>query len=209
MIVHRIEVVEGSLTLGTEVVARVSAGPRADTQRNHTATHLLHAALRTVLGDAAQQAGSLVDPDRLRFDFSWGEPVTAEQLREVERLVNAEIVRNEEVNKQTMSMDDARGRGAMALFGEKYGDVVRVVTVGDGDFSVELCGGCHVDRTGDIGLFSLLSERGVAAGVRRIEAMTGRGAVERLQEREILADQLAGSYQTSFEQLPELLAKRD
>ena len=180
-----------------------------DTQRNHTATHLLHAALRTVLGEAAQQAGSLVDPDRLRFDFSWGEPVTPDQLREIERLVNAEILRNEPVAKNVMAMDEARGLGAMALFGEKYGDTVRVVAVGDGDFSVELCGGCHVDRTGDIGLCNVVSERGVAAGVRRIEAVTGRGAIERLQEREVLAETLAGTYQASFEQLPDLLAKRE
>ena len=150
-----------------------------------------------------------MDPDRLRFDFSWGDPVTREQLREIERLVNAEIVRNQPVTKEVMDMDAARGRGAMALFGEKYGDRVRVVTVGDGDFSTELCGGCHVDRTGDIGLCTVVSERGVAAGVRRIEAVTGRGSVERLQERERLAEQLAGRYQASFEQLPELLAKRD
>ena len=209
LIVSKIVVEEGSLKIGAEVSARVVEPMRSDTERNHTATHLLHASLHDVLGDAAQQAGSLVEPDRLRFDFSWGEPVTPEQLREIERLVNAEIVRNEEVGKQVMSMDDARDRGAMALFGEKYGDTVRVVTVGDGDFSTELCGGCHVDRTGDIGLFSIVSERGVAAGVRRIEAVTGRGAVERLQERERLAESLAGSYQTSFEQLPELLTKRD
>ena len=209
LIVHRIVVEEGPLALGVRVEAEVAQGNRVDTQRNHTATHLLHAALRKVLGEAAQQAGSLVDPDRLRFDFSWGDPVTRDQLREIERLVNAEIVRNQPVTKEVMDMDAARGRGAMALFGEKYGDRVRVVTVGDGDFSVELCGGCHVDRTGDIGLCTVVSERGVAAGVRRIEAVTGRGSVERLQDRERLAEQLAGRYQTSFEQLPELLAKRD
>jgi alanyl-tRNA synthetase len=209
LIVHRVVVEEGVLELGAEVSAEVGEGPRIDTQRNHTATHLLHAALRTVLGEAAQQAGSLVEPDRLRFDFSWGEPVSRDQLREIERLVNAAIVRNEPVNKELMALDAARGLGAMALFGEKYGDTVRVVTVGEGDFSVELCGGCHVDRTGDIGLCAVVSERGVAAGVRRIEATTGRGAIERLQERERLAEQLAASYQTSFERLPELLAKRE
>jgi alanyl-tRNA synthetase len=209
LIVHRIVVEKGRLELGTEVRAEVAAGTRVDTQRNHTATHLLHAALRKVLGDAAQQAGSLVEPDRLRFDFSWGDPVDPEQLREIERLVNFEIVSNQPVGKEIMAIDDARARGAMALFGEKYGDTVRVVTVGDGDFSVELCGGCHVDRTGDIGLCSVVSERGVAAGVRRIEAVTGRGAVERMQARERLAEELAGRYQASYEQLPGLLSKRD
>jgi alanyl-tRNA synthetase len=200
---------EGELEVGASVSAEVAKDPRSDTQRNHTATHLLHAALHEVLGDAAQQAGSLVEPDRLRFDFSWGEPVGQDELLEIERLVNAAIVRNEPVAKEIMAMDDARERGAMALFGEKYGETVRVVTIGGGDFSVELCGGCHVERTGDIGTFAIVSERGVAAGVRRIEAVTGRGAVERMQERERLAGQLAGRYQTSFERLPELLAARD
>ena len=209
LIVCKIVVEEGELEIGTEVFAEVAETSRQDTQRNHTATHLLHAALRKVLGEVAQQAGSLVQPDRLRFDFSWGEPVTPEQLREIGRLVNEEIVRNEPITKDLMAMDDARNLGAMALFGEKYGDTVRVITVGDGDFSVELCGGCHVERTGDIGLCTVVSERGVAAGVRRIEAVTGRGAFERLQERELVADTLAGAYQTSFEQLPDLLAKRD
>jgi alanyl-tRNA synthetase len=209
LIAHRVVVEEGELELGTRVRAEVAEAARADTQRNHTATHLLHAALHEVLGDAAQQAGSLVEPDRLRFDFSWGDPVGKEELREIERLVNAAVVRNEPLSMEYMAMDDARERGAMALFGEKYGDTVRVVTIGDGGFSVELCGGCHVDRTGDIGTFAIVSERGVAAGVRRIEAVTGRGAVERMQQREGLSDQLAGRYQTSFEQLPELLANRD
>jgi alanyl-tRNA synthetase len=209
LIVHRIEIVEGSLSLGAGLHARVFEGPRVDTQRNHTATHLLHAALRTVLGDAAQQAGSLVEPDRLRFDFSWGEPVTADQLREIERIANTEILRNQPVTKQFMKLDEAREQGAMALFGERYGEDVRVVSIGGGEFSRELCGGCHVDRTGDIGLVTVVGERGVAAGVRRIEALTGRGALENLQQRERLAGELAERYQTSFEQLPELLAARD
>jgi alanyl-tRNA synthetase len=209
LIVHRVEVREGELDVGVEVVARVAEGPRIDTQRNHTATHLLHASLRAVLGDAAQQAGSLVEPDRLRFDFSWGEPVTPDQLREIERLTNAEILRNLPVSKQFMQLDEARDAGAMALFGEKYGDEVRVVTVGDGSFSRELCGGCHVERTGDIGLCTIVGERGVAAGVRRMEALTGRGALEHLQERNRLAAELAARYQTSFERLAVLLEGRD
>ncbi len=209
LIVHKVEVRQGSLRTGTEVLAKVAEGPRVDTQRNHTATHLLHAALRNVLGDAAQQAGSLVEPDRLRFDFSWGDPVPPDQLAEIERRVNAEIVRNLPVAKRVMALDDARRVGAMALFGEKYGDQVRVVSVGDGKSSCELCGGCHVDRTGDIGLCTIVGERGIAAGVRRIEAVTGRGAIGHLQTRERLAAALAGRYQTSFERLPELLAARD
>jgi len=209
LITHQIEVRRGSLDKGAAVTAIVAEGPRVDTQRNHTATHLLHAALHSVLGDAAQQAGSLVEPDRLRFDFSWDGPVSFEELQEVERLVNQEIVRNRPLDKTIMPIDQARELGAMALFGEKYGDEVRVVTVGDGEFSRELCGGCHVERTGDIGLCTVTGERGVAAGVRRIEAVTGRGAVELVQERTRLANDLAGRYQTSFEQLPELLDKRD
>ena len=209
LIVHSVKVEEGELELGTEVAASVEEGPRLDTQRNHTATHLLHAALRTVLGDAAQQAGSLVEPDRLRFDFSWGEPVRLEALQEVERMVNSEIVRDREVGKGVMAIDAARELGAMALFGEKYGETVRVVTVGDGSFSRELCGGCHVRRTGEIGTFIIVGERGVAAGVRRIEAVTGRGAVELLQARERLTAELAGRYQVAFEKLPELLEGRE
>jgi alanyl-tRNA synthetase len=209
LIVHRVEVREGRLAVGDEVVAKVAEGPRVDTQRNHTATHLLHAALRAVLGDAAQQAGSLVEPDRLRFDFSWGEPVSPDQLQQIERLVNAEILRNLPVSKEYMALAQARAQGAMALFGEKYQDRVRVVAIGDGEVSRELCGGCHVDRTGDIGLCTIVGERGVAAGVRRIEAVTGRGAIEHLQRRNRLAAALAARYQTSFERLPELLEKRD
>ncbi len=209
MIVHTLTVEEGRLAVGAGVIAAVAVSERLDTQRHHTATHLLHSALRGVLGDAAQQAGSLVDPDRLRFDFNWGEPVSFDQLQEIERRVNQAIVGNEAVTKQYMSVDAARGLGAMALFGEKYGETVRVVSVGEGDFSRELCGGCHVRRTGDIGAFVILGERGVAAGVRRIEAVAGRAAVEFFQGRIRIAADLAGRYQTSFEGLGGLLEKRD
>ncbi len=209
LIVHHLTIEEGRLEVGAAVTGEVTESARAATQRNHTATHLMHAALRGVLGEAAQQAGSLVEPGRLRFDFHWGRPVEPAQLEEIERRVNHEIVRNETVSKQYMGIAAAQEIGAMALFGEKYGDTVRVVTVGDGKVSRELCGGCHVRRTGDIGPFVLLSERGVAAGVRRIEALTGSGAVEHIQERSRLAAELAARYQTSFEGLSELLAKRD
>ncbi len=209
LIVHRVDVTEGRLEKGDTVTATVAERKRLDTQRNHTATHLLHAALHQVLGDAAQQAGSLVEPDRLRFDFSWNGPVSFDQLQEVERIVNAEVIANRPLEKELMPQNRARELGAMALFGEKYGDVVRVVTIGGGEISRELCGGCHVDRTGDIGLCTITGERGVAAGVRRIEAVTGRGAVELIQQRTRLANGLAGRFQTSFEQLPDLLDKRE
>jgi len=143
---------------------------------NHSATHLLHAALRLTLGRHVQQKGSLVAPDRLRFDFSHTEPVTTGELRAVEEIVNREIQANTEVEVARMSYDDAIGSGAMALFGEKYGSEVRVLTMGGG-YSVELCGGTHVGRTGDIGLFRIVAETGIAAGVRRIEAVTGPAAL--------------------------------
>jgi len=203
LVVHHVEVVEGTLSRGAAVRARVTEGARLDTQRNHTATHLLHAALRRVLGPAAQQAGSLVAPDRLRFDFTWGEPVRREQLVEIERLVNAEIVRNLPVEKRWMALEEARAAGAVALFGEKYGERVRVVSIGGGSVSMELCGGCHVERTGDIGLFKIVAERGVAAGVRRIEAVTGRGALEWVERAEALLLETAARFQTAPERIPE------
>ncbi len=209
LIVHNLTVEKGRLDVGISAIAEVTKTERLDTERHHTATHLLHSALRGVLGEAAQQAGSLVHPDRLRFDFNWGEPVTFNQLQEIERRVNQAIIGNEAVTKQFMSVAAARELGAMALFGEKYGETVRVVSVGDGDFSRELCGGCHVRRTGDIGVFVILGEKGVAAGVRRIEAVVGRAAVEFLQERSRIAAELAGHYQISFEGLGGLLEKRD
>ncbi|HET7457159.1 MAG TPA: alanine--tRNA ligase [Gemmatimonadaceae bacterium] len=165
-----------------QVVARVPSDRRRDTERNHTATHLLHAALRRVLGEHVHQAGSLVAPDRLRFDFTHHGPVKGEQLAEIEELVNREVWSGEPVQTTEMPYAEAIAAGAMALFGEKYGDVVRVVSIPD--FSRELCGGTHVRNTSEIGLFKVLSESGVAAGVRRIEAATARGAYEVLRERE-------------------------
>ena len=164
------------------VTARVPSDRRKDTERNHTATHLMHAALRQVLGDAVHQAGSLVAPDRLRFDFTHHGPVNAETLAEVEAIVNREIWRATPVSCSELPYPEARAKGAMALFGEKYGDVVRVVDVPG--FSMELCGGTHVRNTSEIGLFVLLSETGVASGVRRIDALTGPGAFAQLREQE-------------------------
>ncbi|WP_029407112.1 alanine--tRNA ligase [Thiomicrorhabdus sp. Milos-T2] len=164
----------GSVSVGQVLTARIDANGRRSSERNHSATHLLHAALRTVLGTHVQQKGSLVTPERLRFDFSHFEPIKAEQLLEVEKLVNQNIMLNNPVGTNEMDIDSAKEKGAMALFGEKYGDVVRVVDMGD--FSVELCGGTHVCSTGQIGPFRLLSETGIASGVRRIEAVTGEGA---------------------------------
>ena len=161
--------------------AEVVDETRDATRRNHTATHLLHAALRQVLGSHVKQAGSLVAPDRLRFDFVHFSAVTREQLSEIERIVTAQVVRNTTVTTEIRSAEEAIASGAMALFGEKYGDRVRVVNVPG--FSIELCGGTHVRATGDIGPFVITEESGVAAGVRRIEALTGLGAVEWIQQQ--------------------------
>jgi len=185
--VHRVHVESGALTLRDLVTAEVDGDVRNATRRNHTATHLLHAALRQVLGTHVKQAGSLVAPDRLRFDFVHLQPVTHDQIVEIERIVNEQIMRNTPVDTEERSTEEAIAQGAMALFGEKYGDKVRVVSIPG--FSMELCGGTHVSATGDIGFFIILSEGGVKAGVRRIEALTGSGAVEWAQrQRAALAD---------------------
>jgi len=180
---HYGRVIEGEITAGEAVTAKVDPESRHATTLNHSATHLMHAALREVLGDHVTQKGSLVDTARLRFDFSHFEPVTAEQLAQIEKLVNEQIQGNSPVQTEVMGIESATKKGAMALFGEKYGDTVRVLTMGDG-FSVELCGGTHVQRTGDIALFKILSETGIAAGVRRIEAITEARALAYFSETE-------------------------
>lgn len=182
--------VEGCLKLGQTVNANVDKKLRHRTQLNHSVTHLLHAALRKVLGTHVAQKGSLVDPERLRFDFSHFEAMTTEQLAEVEDLVNTQIRRNHQLQIAEMDLEQAKAKGAMALFGEKYDTRVRVVTMGD--FSVELCGGTHVGRTGDIGLFKIVSESGIAAGIRRIEAVTGAAAMAYIsQQQQELAEAAA------------------
>jgi alanyl-tRNA synthetase len=185
------------LKLGDAVAAHIDSDRREHTKRNHTATHLLHAALREVLGTHVQQKGSLVAPDRLRFDFAHFQPVTTDELKRIERRVNEQIRANLNGEIRSMSYDDAVASGAIALFGEKYGDVVRVLRLGD--FSTELCGGTHVRRTGDIGLFKILAEGGVAAGVRRIEAVTGEGAMEYVAQTDELLRNVAGVVRGSRE----------
>ena len=172
----------GVLRVGDEVNAQVDTVSRHRSMWNHSATHLLHSALRRVLGRHVEQKGSLVDPQRTRFDFSHGKPVTEDEIQKIEALVNAAIQKNHEVTARIMKYDEAIKAGALAFFGDKYGDEVRVLTMGD--FSTELCGGTHVRRTGDIGFFKIVSESGVAAGIRRIEAVTGEGALAWVQQQE-------------------------
>ena len=178
---HVGEIKTGELKIGDTVAAKVDEDARGRTMRNHSATHLMHKALREVLGPHVQQKGSLVDPERTRFDFSHNAPVTDDEIRRIESIVNAEILANEPTKARVMAIDNARKEGAMMLFGEKYGDEVRVLDIGT---SRELCGGTHVARTGDIGFFKVLSEGGVASGIRRIEATTGRGALDYVQTQE-------------------------
>jgi alanyl-tRNA synthetase len=197
-IVHFGSVEQGALKTGDKLEAVVDADRRQAIRLNHTATHLMHAALRQVLGEHVTQKGSLVAPDRLRFDFSHYEGVTPEQLQEIEDLVNAEIRRNTAADTELMTYDDAIASGAMALFGEKYGDKVRVLRLGD--FSVELCGGTHVERTGDIGVFKIMHEGGVASGVRRIEAVTGAGALAWIDANQKTLSDLSGLLRSTPDQ---------
>jgi alanyl-tRNA synthetase len=198
---HIGEMKTGELREGDRVAASVDYEARGRTMRNHSATHLMHKALREVLGSHVQQKGSLVDPDKTRFDFAHHAPVTEEEIRRVEAIVNAEILDNSAVATRTMPIAEAQNAGAVMLFGEKYGDEVRVLDIGS---SRELCGGTHVTRTGDIGLFKIVGESGVAAGIRRIEAVTGKGALAHVQRRET---QLAGAAHLMKAPIAELEAR--
>jgi alanyl-tRNA synthetase len=182
LLVHVCEVLQGTARVGEEVTLAVDKDKRKATERNHTATHILHHVLRNILGDHVKQQGSYVGPDYFRFDFSHGEALTSEQLATIEKLVTERILQNEDLTDQVTDMDTAMSEGAMALFGEKYGDDVRMVSIGD--YSRELCGGTHSHHTGDIGPFKIVGESSVAAGIRRIEALTGTGALEYIQKQE-------------------------
>ncbi|WP_233235257.1 alanine--tRNA ligase [Bordetella sp. LUAb4] len=201
---HHGKLESGHLAVGDTLLARVDGIRRARTVRNHSATHLMHKALRQVLGAHVQQRGSLVDPDKTRFDFAQDAPMTAEQIARVEAIVNAEVLANNPTQSQVMAYDDAVKGGAMALFGEKYGDKVRVLDIG---FSRELCGGTHVTRTGDIGMFKIVAESGVAAGVRRIEAITGDNTVAWVQAQTALLGRAAGVLRTPAAELPDRIAQ--
>jgi len=200
---HHGRVVEGSVKVGDKVNAKVDAETRARTVRNHSATHLMHKALREVLGEHVQQKGSQVTAERTRFDFAHGTPLSAEEIREVEEIVNAEVLANAEASAQVMALEDAQKTGAQMLFGEKYGETVRVLTIGS---SKELCGGTHVQRTGDIGLFKIVAEGGVAAGVRRIEAVTGASALGYTQNLESTVQGLAALLKAAPHEVPARVA---
>jgi alanyl-tRNA synthetase len=209
LIVHKVKIERGSLKVGDAVSADVDVEKRDATRRNHTATHLMHAALREVLGTHVKQAGSVVAPTYLRFDFSHYQPLTQAEREEIERLVNYQILRNEPVQTDEMVIEEAMRSGAMALFGEKYGERVRVLSIkgAEGIFSKELCGGTHVRATGDIGLFKITGDESIASGVRRIRAITGIDAYERFRESEVLVDELSSGLRTSRGELPAIIAK--
>jgi alanyl-tRNA synthetase len=207
LIIHKSKVTRGALTVGDRVSAQVDEARRDATRRNHTATHLVHAALKEVLGTHVKQAGSVVAPNYLRFDFTHYQPLSSAELNEIEDLVNRHILRNDQVNTDLMALEDAMRAGAVALFGEKYGAHVRVLSVGGGEFSRELCGGTHVKATGDIGSFKITSDEAIASGVRRIRAITGVDAFERFREDERLIDASLGVLKTQRDQLPNAIEK--
>jgi alanyl-tRNA synthetase len=195
---------QGTLKVGDTVRAAVDMQRRHATMRNHSVTHLMHKALREVLGGHVQQKGSLVDAEKTRFDFTHNAPLTDDQLREIEKRVNAEILANQATQARVMDIESAKGTGAVMLFGEKYGDSVRVLDIGS---SRELCGGTHVQRTGDIGLFKIVGEGGVAAGVRRLEAVTGANALAYLQQLESTVQSVAASVKASPAELQPRIAQ--
>ena len=212
---HLGTVEQGTLKVGTALQLEVDHARRSSIRANHSATHLLHEALRQVLGDHVAQSGSLVAPDRLRFDFAHPKPITAEELARVEDIANEVVLENDEVTTRLMAVDDAREAGARALFGEKYGDEVRVVSMGEQaraqgsnalGWSVELCGGTHVRRTGDIGLISVTGESAVASGVRRIEALTGQHARKHANDTMALAKTAAAELRTTLDDMPARIA---
>jgi alanyl-tRNA synthetase len=209
LIVHKVKVEKGTLKVGDIVAAEVDVEKRDATRRNHTATHLMHAALREVLGTHVKQAGSVVAPNYLRFDFSHYQPLTRTEIEEIENLVNYHILRNVPVQTVEMAIEEAMRSGAMALFGEKYGEKVRVLSIKGAEdiFSRELCGGTHVRATGDIGLFKIVSDESIASGVRRIRAVTGVDALERFRESEAIVEKVASDLRTSRTELPAVIGK--
>ena len=207
LIIHKVSVEKGTLKVGDAVAAMVDVEKRDATRRNHTATHLVHAALKEVLGTHVKQAGSVVAPNYLRFDFTHYQAMTPGEIAEVEDLVNHYILENEPVTTNMMAIEDAMRSGAVAMFGEKYGSEVRVLSVGQGTFSKELCGGTHVRATGDIGSFKITSDEAIASGVRRIRAITGFDAFERFREDEKLIDASLNELNTQRDNLPNAIAK--
>jgi alanyl-tRNA synthetase len=200
---HHGAIKTGTLSVGDTVTAHVDAAIRAASMRNHSVTHLMHKALRLVLGDHVQQKGSLVDAEKTRFDFTHNAPVTDAQIREIETLVNAEILANAPTQARLMGIEDAKQTGAMMLFGEKYGEIVRVLDIGT---TTELCGGTHVKATGDIGFFTITTEGGVAAGVRRVEAVTGLVALDYVQGMEATLGGVAGTLRVTTGEVPARVA---
>ncbi len=207
LIIHKVKADKGSIKVGDTVNAVVDVEKRDATRRNHTATHLVHAALKEVLGTHVKQGGSVVAPNNLRFDFTHYQPMSEAEIKEVEDLVNRCLLQNEPVTTNLMAIEEAMRSGAVAMFGEKYGSEVRVLSVGDGKFSMELCGGTHVRATGDIGSFKITSDEAIASGVRRIRAITGFDAFERFREDEVLISRSLDALKTQRDQLPNAIER--